>query len=63
MFGMAKPAWLDEARDFGKRAGIEITGWGPDLLTVGSEVDGTGERNRSSIGQLGFKIIENEDDE
>ncbi len=57
-----KPAWLQEAREFCRGAGIKILGWGPDMLTVEAKSPARAKEIASQLGRLGFKNIENEDD-
>ena len=60
--GKANPAWLPEARELCRRSGINIMGWGPNMLTVEAS---SAERVReiaAQLGQLGFKAIEDQDD-
>jgi hypothetical protein len=56
-----QPAWLDETRDFCKDANIKIVAWGPDLLTVEAKSPDRSAEIASQLGQLGFHVIENED--
>jgi hypothetical protein len=56
------PVWLLQAREYCRSSGIEIVGWGPDLLTVEAKSDERAKEITSQLGQLGFKAIENEDD-
>jgi hypothetical protein len=60
--GKENPAWLPGAREFCRNSGIEIVGWGPDLLTVVAKSEQRAKEITSQFGQLGFKAIENEDD-
>src|SRR5215470_1763595 len=56
-----KPVWLDEVRQFCSRAGINIMGWGPDLLTVEAKSRERAQQIASQLATLGFKVVENED--
>lgn len=56
-----QPAWLDETRAFCKDNGIKIAGWGPDLLTVEAESPNRSSQIASRLGQLGFRVVKNED--
>lgn len=56
-----KPAWLEETRAFCKTAGIKIMGWGPDLLTVEAKSAARSSEIAAQLGQLGFRVVENED--
>jgi hypothetical protein len=58
-----KPAWLEEARNFCRSAGIEIIGWGPDLLSVEAKSPDRAKEIASQLGNLGFKVVENEDND
>jgi hypothetical protein len=58
-----KPLWLDATRDFCRRAGISVVGWGPDLLTVEAKSSARATEIAIQLGQLGFKVVKNEDDE
>jgi hypothetical protein len=58
-----KPRWLDETRDFCRHAGISIVGWGPDMLTVEAKSPTRATEIANQLGQLGFKVVKNEDDE
>ena len=58
-----KPPWLDETRDFCRRAGISIVGWGSNMLTVEAKSPDRATEIASQLGQLGFKVVRNEDDE
>jgi hypothetical protein len=58
-----KPAWLEEAENFCRVAGIEIMAWGPDLLTVEAKLPERKKEIASQLGQFGFKVIENEDND
>lgn len=56
-----QPAWLDETRAFCNGASIKIVAWGPDLLTVEAQSPDRSSRIASQLGQLGFHVVENED--
>ncbi len=58
-----KPRWLDETRDFCRRAGISVVGWGPNMLTVEAKSSTRATEIANQLGQLGFKVVKNEDDE
>jgi hypothetical protein len=58
-----KPRWLDETRDFCRRAGISVVGWGPNMLTVEAKSLTRATEIANQLGQLGFKVVKNEDDE
>ena len=60
--GKQNPAWLQEAREFCRNAGIEILAWGPDMLTVEAKSEDRAKEIESQLGQLGFKVIKDEDD-
>lgn len=55
------PAWLPEAREFCRNSGIRIMGWGPDLLTVEAKSKDRAKEIASQLAQLGFKVIQDED--
>jgi hypothetical protein len=57
------PAWLPEAREFCRKSGIKILGWGPDMLTVEAKSEDRAKEIASQLAQLGFKPIRNEDDD
>jgi hypothetical protein len=57
------PAWLPEAREFCRRSGIKILGWGPDVLTLEAKSEERAKEIASQFAQLGFKHIRNEDDD
>jgi len=56
------PAWLPEAREFCRSAGIEVSGWGSDTLLVKVESPDRTNRLVSQLRPLGFEPIEDEDD-
>jgi membrane protein YdbS with pleckstrin-like domain len=56
------PAWLPEAREFCRSAGIEVSGWGSDTLLVKVESPDRANRLASQLRPLGFEPIEDEDD-
>jgi membrane protein YdbS with pleckstrin-like domain len=56
------PAWLPEAREFCRNAGIEVSGWGSDTLLVKVESPDRTNRLVSQLRPLGFEPIEDEDD-
>jgi len=58
-----KPSWLDETRDFCRRAGISVVGWGPNMLTVEANSSTRATEIANQLGQLGFKVVKDEDDE
>lgn len=58
-----KPPWLDSARDFCRRSGISVVGWGPNLLTVEAKSPSRAAEIANQLGQLGFKVVKDEDDE
>ena len=58
-----KPPWLDETRAFCRSSGISIMGWGPDMLTVEAKSPDRASEIANQLGQLGFKVVKNEDDE
>lgn len=60
---MAKPPWLDEIRDFCRRSGISVVAWGPNLLTVEAKSTTRATEIANQLGQLGFKVVKDEDDE
>ena len=60
--GKDSPYWLPQAREFCRTAGINIMGWGPDMLTVEAKSDERAKAIAAQLGQLGFKALENEDD-
>jgi len=60
--GKEKPAWLQEAREFCRSAGIEINAWGADTLVVKAESADRAKQVASQIRPLGFEPIEDEDD-
>jgi hypothetical protein len=59
---MGMPDWLPETREFCRRAGIEVYGWGPDTLTVKADSPERVERVASGLRPLGFEPIKDEDD-
>lgn len=56
------PAWLPETREFCRRTGITIMGWGPNMIVVGAKSPDRAREIASQLGQLGFKTIASEDD-
>jgi hypothetical protein len=56
-----QPVWLDETREFCRGASIKIVAWGPDLLTVEAKSPDRSSQIASQLGQLGFHVVENED--
>ncbi len=60
--GKRDPTWLPEARQFCRDSGIKIMAWGPDLLTVEAKSTERAKEIVSKLGQLGFKVVEDEDD-
>ncbi len=64
LLGMGKetPAWLQQAREFCRSSQIKIVGWGPDMLTVEAKSPERAQQIASQFGQLGFKVIQDEDD-
>ncbi|HYL62073.1 MAG TPA: hypothetical protein VE077_05575 [Candidatus Methylomirabilis sp.] len=58
-----KPPWLDETRDYCRRAGISVVGWGPNMLTVEAKSPSRATEIANQLGQLGFKVVKDEDDE
>lgn len=56
------PAWLPEAREFCRSAGIEVSGWGSDTLLVKVESADRANRVSSQLRPLGFEPIEDEDE-
>lgn len=61
--GKEKPPWLDPARDLCRRSGISVVGWGPNLLTVEAKSPTRAAEVANQLGQLGFKVVKDEDDE
>jgi hypothetical protein len=59
--GKENPPWLQEARDFCRTSGITIVGWGPDMLTVEAKTEARAAEIASQLGQLGFKVVKDED--
>src|SRR5215469_17824398 len=55
------PDWLPQAQDFCRSAGINIMGWGPNLLTVEAKTRESAHSIASQLSQLGFKVVESED--
>jgi hypothetical protein len=60
--GKSDPAWLPAAREFCRTTGINIMGWGPNLLTLEAKSPDRAREIASQLGQFGLKIVENEDD-
>jgi len=58
-----RPAWLDETSNFCKSARITIVAWGPNGLLVEAKSPERAKEIASQLGQLGFKVIENEDND
>lgn len=58
-----EPAWLDQTRDFCRRAGISVTAWGPNILTVEANSSERAKEIANQLGQLGFKVVKDKDDE
>jgi membrane protein YdbS with pleckstrin-like domain len=56
------PAWVREAREFCRSAGIEVSGWGSDTLLVKVESPDRANRVASQLRPLGFEPIEDEDE-
>jgi hypothetical protein len=56
------PAWLPAASEFCRTTGINIVGWGPNLLTLEAKSPDRAREIASQLGQFGLKIVENEDD-
>jgi hypothetical protein len=56
------PPWLEQTREFCRNSGIKIVGWGPDMLTVEAKSEECVQEIASQIGQLGFRIVKNDDD-
>jgi hypothetical protein len=56
------PAWLPEAHEFCRSAGIEVSGWGSDTLLVKVESPDRANRVASQLRPLGFEPIEDEDE-
>ena len=56
------PAWFQEAREFCRSAGIEVSGWGSDTLLVKVESPDRANRVASQLRPLGFEPIEDEDE-
>lgn len=57
------PAWLPEARDLCRSAGISIVGWGPEALTVEAKSAARAGEIAAQFAQLGFRPMADEDDE
>jgi len=56
------PPWLQQTREFCRNSGIEIVGWGPDMLTVEAKSEERAKQIASQLGQLGFRTVKNDDD-
>ena len=56
-----KPPWLDQTRDFCRRAGISVVGWGPNMLTVEAKSSIRAMEIANQLGQLGFKVVKDQD--
>ena len=56
------PPWLQQTREFCRNSGIKIVGWGPDMLTVEAKSEECAQEIASQIGQLGFRVVTNDDD-
>jgi hypothetical protein len=56
------PVWMDSARRFCRESGIQIMGWGTDILLVEAKSPERAKQIASMLGQFGFKAIEDEDD-
>ncbi len=56
------PVWLYSARRFCRESGIQIMGWGPDILMVEAKSPERAKEIASMLGQFGFKAIEDEED-
>jgi hypothetical protein len=56
------PPWLEQTREFCRNSGIKIVGWGPDMLIVEAKSEECIQEIASQIGQLGFRIVKNDDD-
>ena len=57
-----KPSWLLEISEFCRSAGIKIMTWGPDTEVVEAKSEDRAKEIASQLGQLGFKVVEDEDD-
>ena len=57
------PDWLAQTQDFCRSVGISIMAWGPNLLTVEAKTPELAKSIASQLAELGFKVIENEDNE
>lgn len=58
----SNPAWLPEARELCRKAGITIVGWGPETLTVEAKSADRAKEFAAQLAQLGFTAVANEDD-
>jgi hypothetical protein len=57
-----KPSWLPATSDFCRSAGIKIMAWGPDTVVVEANSQDRAKEIASQLGQLGFKVVEDEND-
>jgi phage replication-related protein YjqB (UPF0714/DUF867 family) len=57
-----KPSWLLETSEFCRSAGIKIMACGPNTLVVGAKSQERAKEIASQLGQLGFKVVEDEGD-
>jgi hypothetical protein len=56
------PEQLKEEREFCRREGIEVYGWGPDALTVKAESPDRAKQIALQLRPLGFEPLEDEDE-
>jgi hypothetical protein len=56
------PAWLDQAREFCRTAGINITAWGPHALVVEAKSPERAAEIASQLANFGFRPIQDEND-
>lgn len=60
--GKAKPAWLQQVREFCRTTGIEICGWGSDTLVVEAKSPDRAEQITAQLRAFGFDLVENDAD-